>query len=55
MIFLEAGTISMVKEDFGLQKLLLDGVCSVAKSYPTLCDPLPMRFSRQEYWSEEPF
>ena len=39
MIFLEAGTISMVKEDSGLQKLLLDGVCSVAQSYPTLCDP----------------
>ena len=38
-------------------------VCSVAKSYLTLCDPLGlspevplfMRFSRQEYWSEVPF
>ena len=32
MIFLEAGTIFMVKEDFGLQKLLLDGVYSVVSN-----------------------
>ena len=39
-------------------------VCSVAQSCPTLCDPkrtvayqapLSMEFSKQEYWSEEPF
>ena len=38
-------------------------VCSVAKSWPTLCDPMdcsPLRFSvhgfsRQEYWSGLPF
>ena len=38
------------------------GVCSIAQSRPTLCDPmdcsqapLPMGFSRQEYWSGFPF
>ena len=39
-------------------------VCSVAQSCPILCDPkrtvayqapLSMEFSKQEYWSEEPF
>ena len=34
-------------------------VCSIAQSCPTLYNPMdcspPMKFSRQEYWSELPF
>ena len=32
-----------------------DGESEVTQSCPTLCDPMAMGFSRQEYWSELPF
>ena len=38
-----------------LNSLKSESESEVAQSCPTLCDPMSMGFSRQEYWSGLPF
>ena len=49
--------ISRVSRTYGvpLSSLKSESESEVAQLGPTLCDPMSMGFSRQEYWSGLPF